>query len=114
MAAYFLLVNGALYAVLGGLFVLRGALQGLGYTAVPTVTGMLELVCRIGAAVVLGAVWGFEGVVWGNPLAWVAAMTVLVPAYVRARRGLDRREPVVDVAPPVVLAEPTSQECAQR
>jgi len=39
---------------------------------------------------------------------------VLVPAYVRARRGLDRREPVVDVAPPVVLAEPTSQECAQR
>ncbi len=114
MAAYFLLVNGTLYAVLGGLFVLRGALQGLGYTAVPTVTGMLELVCRIGAAVVLGAVWGFEGVVWGNPLAWVAAMTVLIPAYVRARRGLDQREPVVDVAPPVVLAEPTSQECAQR
>ncbi|MCL3861104.1 MATE family efflux transporter [Actinotalea sp. K2] len=94
MAAYFLLVNGALYVVLGTLFVLRGALQGLGYTAVPTVTGVLELVCRIGAAVVLGAVWGFNGVVWGNPLAWVAAMTVLVPAYARARRRLERDEPV--------------------
>src|SRR5690606_4783913 len=117
MASYFLMVNGALYVVLGGLFVLRGALQGLGYTAVPTVTGMLELVCRVGAAVVLGAVWGSEGVVWGTPLAGLAAMTVLIPAYLRARRALERREPVVDVVPsevevaaPVVLAEPTADE----
>ncbi|NCT90503.1 MATE family efflux transporter [Cellulomonas sp. APG4] len=105
MAAYFLLVNGGLYVVLGGLFVLRGALQGLGYTAVPTITGLLELVCRVGAAVVLGAVWGFEGVVWGNPLAWIAAMTVLIPAYVRARRALERREPVVGAVQPAVVVE---------
>ena len=88
MAAQFLHVNGLLYAVLGALFVLRGALQGLGHTAVPTVTGVLELVCRAGAAVVLGAAWGYAGVVWGNPLAWFAAMAVLVPAYVRAHRSL--------------------------
>lgn len=88
MAAYFLHVNGSLYVVLAALFVLRGALQGLGHTAVPTVTGALELCCRIGAAVVLGATWGYEGVVWGNPLAWFAAMAVLVPAYVRAHRRL--------------------------
>jgi len=88
MAAYFLHVNGSLYVVLGALFVLRGALQGLGYTAVPTITGALELCCRVGAAVVLGAVWGYEGVVWGNPLAWFAAIAVLVPAYLRADRAL--------------------------
>ena len=113
MAAYFLLVNGGLYVVLGGLFVLRGALQGLGYTAVPTITGLLELACRIGAAVVLGAVWGFEGVVWGNPLAWIAAMTVLVPAYVRARRALERREPVVAVVQPAALVEPPAHEATR-
>lgn len=88
MAAYFLRVNGSLYVVLGALFVLRGALQGLGYTAVPTITGALELCCRVGAAIVLGAAWGFEGVVWGNPLAWLAALAVLAPAYRRARRDL--------------------------
>lgn len=87
-AAYFLHVNGALYVVLGALFVLRGALQGLGYAAVPTLTGALELVCRVGAAVVLGAVWGYPGVIWGNPLAWFAAVAVLVPAYARANRAL--------------------------
>ncbi len=99
MAAYFLHVNGALYVVLAALFVLRGALQGLGHTAVPTVTGVLELCCRIGAAVVLGAAWGYEGVVWGNPLAWFAAMAVLVPAYVHAHRRL-----ADDAAPPPLRA----------
>ena len=55
MAAHYLLVNGVLYVVLGVLFVLRGALQGLGQTVVPTLTGVVELVCRVGAAGVLGA-----------------------------------------------------------
>jgi putative MATE family efflux protein len=93
MAAYFLHVNGSLYAMLAALFVLRGALQGLGHTAVPTVTGVLELFCRIGAALVLGAIWGYDGLVWGNPLAWLAALSVLVPAYVRAHRGLRESTP---------------------
>ncbi|GAA4623053.1 MATE family efflux transporter [Cellulomonas oligotrophica] len=89
MAAHFLLVNGALYVVLGVLFVLRGALQGLGHTVVPTATGVVELVCRVGAAVVLGAAYGYDGVVWGNPLAWIGAVVLLVPAYVRAQKKLD-------------------------
>lgn len=105
MAAYFLRINGSLYVVLGALFVLRGALQGLGRTVVPTITGALELCCRVGAAVVLGATWGFEGVVWGNPLAWIAALAVLIPAYVQAHRRLD------DVPPagaPTPHAPPTA------
>lgn len=103
MAAFFLHLNGSLYVILGALFVLRGALQGLGHTAIPTVTGLLELLCRVGAAVVLGATWGYDGVVWGNPLAWIAAMTVLVPAYVRAHRALASTD---DDAPAPVLGPP--------
>ena len=30
--------------------------------------------------------YGFSGVVWGNPLAWLGALVVLVPAYIRAKR----------------------------
>ena len=88
MAAYLLQVNGLLYVVLGALFILRGALQGLGHTGVPTVTGVLELLCRLGAAVVLGALWGYEGVIWGSPIAWCAALAVLAPAYARAHRTM--------------------------
>lgn len=93
MASYLLLVNGALYVVLGVLFVLRGALQGLGHTFTPTLTGVIELVMRVGAAVVLGASFGFTGVVWGNPLAWLGAVAVLVPAYRREHRRLAERAP---------------------
>lgn len=114
MAAWFLAVNGSLYVVLGGLFVLRGALQGLGYTAVPTVTGVLELGCRIGAAAVLGAIWGYDGVVWGNPLAWFAAMTVLVPVYVRAHRILGRPDGVLPVAAARAVARSTDPAPAER
>ncbi len=103
MAAYYLAVNGSWYVVLGVLFALRGALQGLGYTSVPTVTGALELACRVMAAIALGAVWGYDGLVWGNPLAWIAAVAVLVPSYLRARRRLDDLQPAGAGAPPAVV-----------
>ena len=45
---------------------------------VPTITGIIELVMRVGAAIVLGAAFGFVGVVWGNPLAWVGAVRVVI------------------------------------
>ncbi|WAA66006.1 MATE family efflux transporter [Microbacterium oxydans] len=85
-----LIINGCGYWALGMLFVLRGALQGLGHTLVPTVTGVIELVMRVGAAIVLGAWIGFDGVALSNPLAWIGAIVLLVPAYVRAHRALGR------------------------
>lgn len=88
MAHRMLIINGCGYWALGILFVLRGALQGLGHTLVPTVTGVIELVMRVGAAVVLGAMIGFDGVALSNPLAWLGAIVLLVPAYIRAHREL--------------------------
>ncbi|QAY72653.1 MATE family efflux transporter [Agromyces protaetiae] len=87
-AAHMLAVNGATYWALGILFVVRGALQGLGHTAVPTWTGVIELVMRVAAAVWLGALFGFVGVIWSNPLAWFGAIALLIPAYVREHRRL--------------------------
>lgn len=90
MAALMLLINGACYSALAVLFVLRGTLQGLGDAMIPTVTGVVELVMRVGAAIVLGHVFGFAGVVWSNPLAWIGACVILIPAYLRADRRLAR------------------------
>ncbi|MDQ7876985.1 MATE family efflux transporter [Microbacterium sp. QXD-8] len=88
LAAQMLAINGASYWILGILFVLRGALQGLGHTLIPTVTGVIELFMRVGAAVVLGGIFGFLGVAASNPLAWLGAVVVLVPAYIHAHRQL--------------------------
>lgn len=111
MAAEMLVINGLTYAVLGILFVIRGALQGLGHALIPTVTGIVELVMRVGAAVVLGALFGFVGVVWSNPLAWIGAVVVLVPAYLHARRAL-LRMPISPLTPtpttPIPIVGPTN------
>ncbi len=88
LAAMPLHINASLYWILGILFVLRGALQGLGHTGVPFMTGVIELAMRLATAIVLGAAFGFAGVVWGTPLAWSGAVLLLVPAYARARRRL--------------------------
>ena len=90
LAHLMLIINGSTYALLGVLFVLRGALQGLGQAMIPTITGVVELFMRVGAAVVLGALLGFGGVAMSNPLAWVGAVVILIPAYVRAHRALAR------------------------
>lgn len=93
LANYMLVVNGCTYALLGVLFVVRGSLQGLGDATTPTVTGIIELVMRLVAAILLGAWWGFEGVVWSNPLAWLGAVVILVPVYLRRRRELVAHPP---------------------
>ncbi|KJL40246.1 MATE family efflux transporter [Microbacterium trichothecenolyticum] len=99
-AAQMLAINGATYWILGILFVLRGALQGLGHTVIPTVTGVIELAMRVGAAVVLGSIFGFIGVAASNPLAWLGAVVVLVPAYIHAHRQLATQPVVPMVATP--------------
>lgn len=110
LAAQMLTINGATYWILGILFVLRGALQGLGHTLIPTITGVIELFMRVGAAVVLGSIFGFIGVAASNPLAWLGAVVVLVPAYWVAHRKL-AVEPVTPLAPtpttPIPVIGPT-------
>lgn len=113
LAALMLVINGATYTMLGVLFVLRGALQGLGHTVVPTVTGVVELFARVGAAVVLGALMGFAGVAWSNPLAWLGAVIILVPAYLRAHRELStmpvsRDDHISTATMPVPVMGPSS------
>lgn len=88
MAHLMLIVNGTTYSILGVLFVVRGALQGLGQALIPTITGMIELVMRVVAALVFGSWFGYLGVTLSNPMAWIGAVVVLVPAYMVAHRKL--------------------------
>lgn len=111
MAHLMLIVNGLTYSILGVLFVVRGALQGLGQALIPTVTGVIELVMRMVAAVVLGSWLGYFGVTLSNPMAWVGAVVVLVPAYLVAHRKLANMkvDPVeVTLTTPIAVIGPTN------
>jgi len=88
----YLVIQGLTYTILGLLFALRGTIQGLGMAAVPTAAGVMELLLRAAAGLVLVSHFGFLGVCWASPLAWVGSMCALVPAWFYLRRKLIVRE----------------------
>ena len=57
------------------LFLYRAALQGLGNTFIPMMSGFIELALRIVSVVVLTRLIGDWGVLLSDPLAWPFAMT---------------------------------------
>ena len=83
----YLLVQGACYWVLALLFIFRSTLQGLGQSVVPTIAGVMELVMRAGAALILCEMWGFLGACWASPLAWIGSAIPLMIAYYWTRRS---------------------------
>jgi Na+-driven multidrug efflux pump len=118
MAVMGLRLNGSLYTILGVLFVLRGALQGLGRTLIPTTTGVIELAMRLGTAVILAPALGYTGIIWGTPLAWTGAVLLLVPTYVLAHRRLratplDPSAAATTPREPVAFPTASSQPCVR-
>jgi len=83
-------INGSMYWVLSILFILRYTLQGLGKAAVPTIAGIVELLMRSGAAIILTLFFGFIGAAWAGPLAWSGAVAILLPSYFISYNKLKR------------------------
>lgn len=88
LAQTYLVINSVMYFVLAFLFIFRFTLQGLGQSFVPTFAGVMELVMRIFAAIILADYLGFAGVCLANPLAWLGACIPLTIAYVMSVKKL--------------------------
>ena len=69
----------------------RYAIQGLGYSVFAMLAGVIELVGRAAVAFLLPGIFGFAGICFASPVAWVAVDFFLVPAYLWCRRKLERR-----------------------
>jgi len=85
VALEFLRLMAAWLPVLYALHVVRSALQGLGDTFVPMLSGIAEFFMRTGSALLLPGMIGMSGVFWAEVLAWLGADCVLIPGYLRVR-----------------------------
>ncbi|MCB5951386.1 MATE family efflux transporter [Enterococcus sp. BWT-B8] len=85
-------INGSLYWVLAILLIVRYTLQGLGKSVIPTIAGIMELVMRSFAAIVLTASFGFIGAVSAAPLAWIGSTVVLIYSFTGAVKKLKHLE----------------------
>lgn len=81
-------INGSLYWILAILFILRYTLQGLGQSKIPTIAGMMELLMRSFAAIILIGMLGYAGAAAASPLAWAGSVAVLLYSYLRSMKQL--------------------------
>ena len=63
------------------LFLYRAALQGLGNTFIPMLSGFVELALRVTSVLVLTRFIGDWGVLLSDPIAWPFAMALLMISY---------------------------------
>ena len=63
------------------LHIYRSALMGLGDTVVPMISGFVEMVLRIGVALLLPLIVGQDGIYYAEVAAWTGAAVLLVSAY---------------------------------
>ena len=80
--ALFLHINLSFFPLLGSLIILRYTIQGAGYTKLAMFSGVSEMIARIMVSIILVPLFGYWGVCFGDPTAWLFANLFLVPAFV--------------------------------
>ena len=72
------------------LHVTRSAVQGMGNTVLPMVSGIAEFFMRTGGVMILPALMGQTGIFIAEVLAWAGAVVILVPSYFITFRKVSR------------------------
>lgn len=86
--ALFLHINLSFFPLLGSLIILRYTIQGAGYTKLAMFSGVSEMVARIMVSLVVVPLFGYLGVCYGDPTAWLFANLFLTPAFIYVYRRL--------------------------
>lgn len=81
IAYYYLAVMSVFLPVLYVLHVVRSALQGMGDTLLPMLSGIAEFIMRTGSALLLPALMGEQGIFYAEILAWAGADVILLSSY---------------------------------
>lgn len=86
--ALFLHINSSFFPLLGSLIILRYTIQGAGYTKLAMFSGVSEMIARIMVSLVVVPLFGYLGVCYGDPTAWLFANLFLTPAFIYVYRRL--------------------------
>ena len=80
-AAQFLPVCGTMLFAVDLLFIYRNAVQGMGFPTIPMVSGILEMLLRIGVILLLIGSMGFRATAFAEFCAWSGALLMNAIAY---------------------------------
>ena len=81
IAWHYLSIMASVLCILYFLYVYRSALQGLGDTMIPMLSGVVEFFVRVGVALLLPKLVGQNGIFYAEIAAWTGATVLLVVSY---------------------------------
>ena len=81
IAWHYLSIMASVLFILYFLYVYRSALQGLGNTIIPMVSGIIEFFIRVGIALFLPRLMGQNGIFYAEISAWTGAAVLLAASY---------------------------------
>ena len=87
----FILASACFYIPLTGVNVVRFCIQGMGFSVFAISAGILEMIGRAFAAIILIPNIGFMGACLASPIAWIAAAAFLFPAFIHCAKKLNAR-----------------------
>ena len=89
VAYRYLCVMASCLPVLYVLYLLLSALQGLGDTVRPMISGIIELACRVGIAILVAYIGYESGIFFAEVIAWIGAVVYLTYHYrKRVKKGI--------------------------
>lgn len=90
-ARQYLTTISCFYVFLVMVYFYRNALQGLDLGFMPMISGVFEMICRIGIVMLLLKPAGFWAVCFASPCAWVGAGVPLLVTYLLWKRKIRRQ-----------------------
>lgn len=80
------------YPALATLSLLRYSIQGLGYSNLSMMSGVMEMIARCGVSIWIVPMFAWTGVCYADPVAWMMADVFLIPAFFWLMRHLRKKE----------------------
>ncbi len=87
----FLIIVSAFYCLLTLVNTVRFTIQGMGFSSLAIIAGVMEMLARGIAGMLLVPAFGYLGACYSSPLAWLLADAFLIPAFFLCKRKVARQ-----------------------
>ena len=87
----FLIIVSAFYCLLTLVNTVRFTIQGMGSSSLAIIAGVMEMIARGIAGMLLVPAFGYLGACYSSPLAWLLADAFLIPAFFLCKRKVARQ-----------------------
>ena len=87
----FLIIVSAFYCLLTLVNTVHFTIQGMGFSSLAIIAGVMEMIARGIAGMLLVPAFGYIGACYSSPLAWLLADAFLIPAFFLCKRKVARQ-----------------------